>query len=114
MITLAAIFSLTINVLFAGNISPVENSLNATLVSLVPATPAEASFEEAVITDITSLAPVAPMTADFSDTPETIIDLTYLAPVTPEEADFSSEELPAGRISLEPVTPETADFNDAM
>jgi hypothetical protein len=116
MITLAAILSLTMNVLFAGSFDPVINSeLNSSYVILAPATPAEATFEEMPAADFLVLAPVTPAEADFSDVPEVNADLFALAPTTPEETDFKSEDVPvAGSINLAPVTPDSADFCETI
>ena len=121
-ILLAAVLSIQISVLFAGNkeTTPTENTESASLNinQLAPVTPEEATFEEGIETvvsafDFSRLAPVTPEEAGFTDiVPEKNIDLTILAPVTPAEAEFNdnSEELSAGLRSLEPVTPAEADF----
>jgi hypothetical protein len=113
-IIIAAILSLQVNVLFAGNYeeSPTVNS------ALAPVTPGEATFEETTLTNaftfkFSDLAPVTPGEADFSDVvPEKNIDLTILAPVTPAEADFtdSIEGQEVDFSALAPVTPAEADF----
>ena len=62
---------------------------------------------------ISTLAPVAPVEADFSDVvPEKNIDMTILAPVTPSEADFNdnTEDQTLNLTALAPVTPAEADF----
>jgi hypothetical protein len=61
------------------------------MVSLVPLTPAEATFEEmpSDMISLVMLAPVTPATADFQDTIVSVtIDPGMLAPVTPATADF--------------------------
>lgn len=115
-IILAAIFTLSINVLFASSDGAVVNNniKSSTFTTLAPSTPAEATFEDMTETTI-DLAPVAPIEADFSDAiPETTIDITTLAPVTPGEADFASDEETAHIIALAPVTPSVADFSDGI
>ncbi|MCX6304083.1 MAG: hypothetical protein NT040_03860 [Bacteroidetes bacterium] len=67
---LAAVLTLSMNVLFASNDGAVMNSeTNSFHISLAPVTPAEATFEE--MNDATAtafiLAPVTPSVADFSD-----------------------------------------------
>ena len=117
-ITLAAIFTLSMNVLFAGNDGAAVNTKTFTLqTSLAPSTPAEATFEE--MTDATSaafiFAPVTPVEADFSDAvSETAIDISTLAPVTPGEADFASDDDTANVSAFAPVTPSVADFSDGI
>jgi len=62
---------------------------------------------------ISTLAPVTPVEADFSDVvPEKNIDMTILAPVTPSEADFNdnTEDQTLNLTALAPVTPAEADF----
>ncbi|MEI6682094.1 MAG: hypothetical protein WCO44_05680 [Bacteroidota bacterium] len=116
-IILAAVLTLSLNVLFAGNDGAAANpELNTVQTSLAPSTPSEATFEEvndagfAVIT----LAPVTPAEADFSDVAANVTpDIFALAPVTPVEADFGSgENQHCGTIALSPVTPSVADFSD--
>jgi hypothetical protein len=116
MITLAAILSFTMNVLFAGNSEPASNfEMSTVLISLAPAAPAEATFEEMPAADFSVLAPVTPVEAGFSDVPEMTANISVLAPVTPMEADFSADEMPsAGTINLSPVTPDSADFTEAI
>ena len=119
-IILAAVLSLQINVLFAGNEhSPAnvnstreETTLNVS--ALFPDTPAEATFEDVcmVCLDIEALAPEVPAEADFSDVaPATGIDLLFLAPATPDKADFSDvADQDIDIRALAPVTPAFADF----
>jgi hypothetical protein len=121
-IIIAAVLSLQLNVLFAGNdeTRSITNNeaVSYSLTTLAPVTPAEASFEDAELTNtfnygISVLAPVTPVEADFSDVvPEKNIDLTILAPVTPSEADFTDN---TGNPSVDirilaPMTPAEADF----
>ncbi len=115
---LAAVLTLSMNVLFASNDGAAVNTeTNSFLTSLAPSAPVEATFEET--TDVTAiafiLAPVSPIEADFSDAiSETIIDITALAPVTPSEADFTSEDGTIDLSALAPVTPSVADFSDGI
>jgi len=94
-IIIAAVLSLQVSYLFAGNdfppTTPNINASTSSFVSLVPTTPDEATFEdEATFTEIAELAPVTPEEADFSDVvPEASMDINTLAPITPAEADFS-------------------------
>jgi hypothetical protein len=116
---LAAIFTLSLNVLFASNDGAAVNNMMTPSIftALAPATPAEATFEE--VNDATAtafiLAPVSPIEADFSDAiSETTIDITTLAPVTPIEADFTSDDDTTNVSFLAPVTPSVADFSDGI
>ena len=111
---LAAVLTLSMNVLFASNDGAAVNSeTNSFHASLAPSTPAEATFEE--VNDATiafNLSPVSPIEADFSDAiSETTIDITTLAPVTPGEADFASDDETINVSALAPVTPTVADFS---
>ena len=92
MITLAAIFTLISNVLFAGNdylnTTPLNINSTVTLNTFAPVLPVEATFEEAAVTaDYSGLLPVVPSEASFEDT-NSGISLSGLAPVLPSEADF--------------------------
>ena len=114
---LAAVLTLSINVLFASNDGAAVNTTinSSTFTSLAPATPAEATFEDANDATTTAfiLAPVSPIEADFSDAiSETTVDITTLAPVTPFEADFASDDKTTNVSVLAPVTPSFADFSD--
>jgi len=113
-IILAAVLTLSMNVLFASNDGVVVN--NSSVVTLVPSTPSEATFEEMAEANVSILAPVTPNEADFSDVaPEVVVDLTSLSPVTPSEADFNDEPTQIGNsIDLIPVTPAFADFTDSI
>jgi hypothetical protein len=111
-IIIAAILSFQASVIFAGNNTTCPSCI------LAPVTPVVAVFEEtnATVTstfNYTSLAPVAPEEADFSDVvPEKNIDLAVLAPVTPSEADFNDDTVnQSDDVSyLAPITPAEADF----
>jgi hypothetical protein len=121
-IIIAAVLSLQVSFLFAGNNETVSTANNengfCSICTLAPVTPTEATFEETTFSNtftlnVTSLAPVTPVEADFSDiVPEKNMDLTILAPVTPSEADFNDgiEDQSVDYISLAPVTPDEADF----
>jgi hypothetical protein len=115
-IILAALFTLQVSFLFAGNEStsfnsaPAGSSLDLTL--LVPMTPAEATFEEVipVVIDLDALTPVVPVEAEFEEMVP-VIDLGSLVPETPAEADFSDMADQMINIrSLAPATPLAADF----
>lgn len=116
---LAAVFTLSMNVLFAGNDGAPMNSESISFqASLAPVTPAAATFED--VNDVPAsafmLAPLTPADADFSDTAaEEIIDISALAPVAPVDADFDSTDAQAVNVSaLAPVTPAVADFSDGI
>jgi hypothetical protein len=115
---LAAVLTLSMNVLFAGNDETLlRTETNTFLSSLAPATPAEATFEDVNEATIAAfiLAPVSPIEADFSDAiSETTIDITTLAPVTPIEADFASDDDTTTVSVIAPVTPSAADFSDGI
>ena len=117
-IILAAVLTLSMNVLFASNDgATVISETNSFNTSLAPSIPAEATFEET--NDATfaafNLAPVSPIEADFSDEiSETTIDIITLAPVTPSEADFSSDDETTNDSVFAPVTPSVADFSDGI
>ena len=118
-IILAAIFTLSMNVLFASNDGAVvNNNINpSTFATLAPSTPAEATFEDLIMATATAfnLAPVSPIEADFSDAiSETTIDITTLAPVTRIEADFATDDETTNVSALAPVTPSAADFSDGI
>jgi hypothetical protein len=114
---LAAVFTLSMNVLFAANDDAVISENRSVIISLAPGTPAEATFED--VSDATAtafiLAPVSPTEADFSDAvSETTIDITSLAPVTPIEADFASDDDTMNASAIAPATPSVADFSDGI
>jgi hypothetical protein len=112
---LAAVFTLTSGILFAGNETFSHSPLSErTVTMLAPSTPTEATFEDATVTfiDFSSIMPSVPSEADFSDVaPETTIDLVNLTPLTPSVADFDDTiELKFDIKALAPVTPVRADF----
>ena len=100
---LAAILTLSMNVLFAGNDEATLKTGTTTFrVSLAPSTPAEATFEDVNELNATAFVP-APT-----------INITTLAPVTPIEADFASDDDTTTAGVLAPVTPSVADFSDGI
>ncbi len=115
---LAAFLTLQAGILFAGNNNfPVPaSSENSTLfiISLAPATPAEATFEvvNTITIDFATLSPVVPNEADFNDVaPESAIDLMNLMPVAPAAADFYDvTDIVVDIHALAPVAPAVADF----
>ena len=116
-IILAAVFTLSMNVLLASNDGAVGNNETYSLQVLAPITPSEATFEDVIVAsaDIFNLAPVTPGEADFSDVaPEPVNDFSALSPVTPSEADFSENEIPMNNLDLAPVTPAFADFTETI
>ena len=67
---LAAVLTLSINLLFANNDgAAVHSESNSFHTTLAPATPAEATFEDAndATANFVNLAPATPIEADFSD-----------------------------------------------
>ena len=69
--------------------------------------------------DYTTLAPVTPKEATFSDNIPEARTYINLAPVTPKEATFNDDDYSENEITNEflrlvaPVTPDVADFEDA-
>jgi hypothetical protein len=124
----AVLLGFQINTIFAATSSggstvssnTTESVISATVIA--PATPAEATFEDIAMansdeTDLALLAPVIPMTADFSDGAPVSDLQVNLAPVTPKEADFeevSATENVQSIDGLAPVTPENADFEETV
>jgi hypothetical protein len=116
-IIIAAILTISMNVLLASNDGAEVNSESRSLLTLAPITPSEAAFEDANDATVIAfnLAPVSPIEADFSDEiSETTIDIITLAPVTPIEADFASDDETTNVSVLAPVTPSVADFSDGI
>ena len=114
-IIIAAVLTLSMNFLFAGNDgTALDNEFNPIQI-LAPCAPSEATFEDMTGASATfTLAPVTPGEADFSDAvPEMTIDFLSLAPTTPGEADFSDNEIPMNNVNLAPFTPAFADFTEA-
>ena len=113
---LAAVLTLSMNVLFASNDGAPVNSETNSVLTLAPSTPSEATFEDMTgLTAVFNLAPVTPDEADFPDVDaESTIDFSLLAPVTPSEASFSDDEIPVNNVNLAPVTPAVADFTETI
>jgi hypothetical protein len=111
----AAVLTLHAGILFAGNdnISPAANEISSiSMISLAPATPAEATFEDMEIISMAYLVPSTPAEATFDDMPALIPSAGDLSPVTPGLAEFEDvveAVLPDNGI-LAPVTPAEADF----
>jgi len=115
---LAAIFTLQLGILFAGNdnittpATEVTSSIN--MVSLAPTSPVEATFEEMTTLENTflGLSPITPVEADFEDLSIEMVSVNDLAPVIPLVADFSdtAEQSVINFKNLSPVTPVIADF----
>ena len=118
-IIIAAIFTLQVSNIFAGN-SEMNNSSNSdfsssAVLTLAPTTPVEADFSDLVpepVFDQSTLAPVTPAFANFDDNaPEVVSNSINLAPETPSFADFDEEtNTQVTAFSLLPVTPAEADF----
>jgi hypothetical protein len=114
-IIIATLLALQVNVLLAGNeiSSPVNNDKPmVAVISLLPTTPREATFEEDATYDINRLAPVTPAEAQFGDEFKDMISVRNLIPVTPVTADFddTNELLSIEPGFLAPVSPTEADF----
>jgi hypothetical protein len=99
IIVIATALTLQYNNLIAcvGNPTVHSKGSESTQISLAPTTPAEATFEDAVLVNdndnIAKFAPITPKEADFSDNvPESNINLKSLAPVTPVTAIFEDED----------------------
>ncbi|MEI6882840.1 MAG: hypothetical protein WCO02_00020 [Bacteroidota bacterium] len=114
-----AIFALilTTNILYASNDNTTitNKEVNTSMIiSLVPTTPKEATFEDATTINLTDLSPVNPVEADFSDVDyEMTPAFSTLAPITPSEADFNDSEIQNTDFkALAPVTPTVADIAD--
>ncbi|MEI7526777.1 MAG: hypothetical protein WCJ95_20680 [Mariniphaga sp.] len=114
---LAAVLTLSANVLFAGNetsSAPVSNdNATFTMAILAPVVPAEATFEDFTsVNEIATLAPFTPSEATFEEMPVDATLVFDLAPVAPIQADF--EDVVADVIVdngfLAPTTPAVADF----
>lgn len=111
---IAAVLTLSANALFAENHNMVSTGASpetaAMMVSLAPAVPAEATFEDLAVTaDFAALTPVTPAEADFSDA--AAVELPGLAPNNTAEATFDDADLSTGEtVLLAPSVPQTADF----
>ncbi|MEI6455739.1 MAG: hypothetical protein WCO93_05580 [bacterium] len=93
-VILAAALTLSVNILFAESIIssiPVPSTRElSTVNNLVPVTPAEANFEDAITPEINNneLTPFTPGEAEFEDVTVEMFVNQELAPVTPSAADF--------------------------
>jgi len=71
---------------------PVEKAFGTkTMQNFAPVAPVEADFNDtpSAMASALNLAPITPAVADFEDATDTIsLDLTALAPVTPAKAEF--------------------------
>jgi hypothetical protein len=115
-ILLAALFTLQVSFLMAGN----ESTLNmpSTEISAVafsalsPVAPMEATFDEVVVptVDVIALAPVTPGEVTFEEFFVPVVDFTTLAPVAPAEATFEITDTMLDFSTLSPTTPAEADF----
>ena len=116
-IILAAIFTLQIGVLFAGN----ENLTNSTteitsslnMVTLAPTSPVEATFEDISLDNtFLGLSPINPMVADFEDFSIEMVPVNDFSPINPSVADFSDtvEQVTIEINQLSPLTPVVTDF----
>jgi hypothetical protein len=113
-IIIAAVLSLSINTLFAGNFeNAVYSEAPSFNLSMAPGTPSVATFEEMKEFTALNFPPVTPNEADFSEVAEeSAMDLSAIAPVTPDEADFASDNDTLTLDTFAPVTPAAADFSD--
>ncbi len=110
----AAVLTLQASILFAGNktiSTPVANE--SAIITLAPSAPLEATFEETTVAVIgfIAIAPATPVETDFNEiAPDTSIDLTNLAPVIPVLADFEDViDVAFDIYTFVPLTP-AADF----
>ncbi|MCX6279151.1 MAG: hypothetical protein NT004_13800 [Bacteroidetes bacterium] len=116
-IILAAILSLQIGNLFAGNenicapVAEVSSTINT--ITLVPITPVEATFED-ITTEITffGLSPLTPIVASFEDFSVEMVSAIGLSPIMPSEADFTDSvyQVSIDINQLSPVSHYEADF----
>jgi len=85
---LAAVLTLQAGILVAGNdnLAPVSNENS--MISLAPATPVEATFEDVVTINLIDFLPVTPSEATFDDKPALMPSIIDLSPETPAVADF--------------------------
>jgi hypothetical protein len=115
-IIMITVLSLQAGLLFASNdFPPISTNIDASssyCVSLMPITPAEATFEDEATFDINELMPTTPAEATFDDMPSEMTSLSILAPVTPVTADFEDDDVVIAFDygMLGPVTPSEADF----
>ncbi|MCX6278979.1 MAG: hypothetical protein NT004_12925 [Bacteroidetes bacterium] len=116
-IILAVILSLQIGNLFAGNenicapVTEVNSTLNT--ITLVPITPAEATFED-ITTEISffGLSPLTPIVASFEDFSVEMVSANDISPVMPSVADFTDSvyQVSIDINQLAPVSHYEADF----
>ncbi len=90
---LTLVFTLSANLIFAGNEGVSLNSgssMSTTAnITLAPVTPLEATFEDdATVADFSTLAPATPAEATFSDEADNTGTDDAIAPVAPLTADF--------------------------
>ena len=112
-IIIAVILTIQAGIIFAGNenLAPVsEINSTVSMMSLVPTTPTEATFEDvAVENSFLGLSPITPDVASFEDFSIEQVSVMDLSPVTPAEADFTDMvSVDLGQLS--PVTPLEPDF----
>lgn len=116
-IIIIAFLCLQVSILFASNDFPPLTSNNddgaSYCISLMPTTPAEATFKDIATFDVNQLMPITPTEATFDDMPSEISSIFILAPVTPTIADFDDDTVAVIAVDygmLAPVTPTEADF----
>ena len=107
---LAAFLTLQAGILFAGNDNIVPASNDNFTISLAPATPVEANFEDITTISLVDLMPVTLYEATFDDMPAVMPALIDLSPSTPEIADFEDVDVSIDNAILIPVGPVVADF----
>jgi len=112
-IIIAIALTLQIGILFAGNesLTPImEVNSTASMMTLAPSTPVEATFEEIVVNNpFFGLSPITPEVASFEDFTVEMVSVMDLSPVVPSEADFT-DTVEISKDQLAPVTPIEADF----
>jgi hypothetical protein len=116
-IIIITVLSLHASFLFASNdFPPISTNIDASssyCVSLMPITPAEATFEDDATFDMNELMPMTPAEAAFDDMPSETTSIVNLAPMTPASADFDDDDVVATAVDygmLAPITPAEADF----
>jgi hypothetical protein len=116
-ILLAAIFTLQIGFLFAGNenLTTTTAEVNPTIhtISIAPSAPMEALFEDMTMDNtFFGLSPVTPAEASFEDFSLEMISINELSPAIPSVADFTDaiDQVSFDPGQLSPVTPLEADF----
>ena len=112
----AAVLTLQAGILFAGNdnvSAPLANESSMILmISLAPATPVEATFEDMSTISMNDLMPMTPSEATFDDIPASVSSIIDLSPETPAVADFEDavDVSVVDNGILAPTTPVVADF----